>query len=398
MPKYLSKRVLIILLLIIISVIIWVFIKNRFGDIRPAILPPKNTLTKISEQQETGEKVDFPLKIAAGFKIGIFAKDLGAARDLQFSPGGVLMVSSPSRGKVYALTDKNNDGKADKLVTVLNGLDEPHGLAFYRGKLFVAELTKVGRYFWDEKNLAAKRDKILFSLPYNGGHHTRSLAISSYGQLFVSIGSSCNVCIEASQWLASIVVSDSEGKNPRFFAKGLRNSVFIIINPKTGQLWGTEMGRDHLGDNLPPEEINIIESGKDYGWPFCYGNKTYDLKFPHPHMGGECASTQAPIYEFQAHSAPLGLTFIDSSQFPDEWQGDLLVAYHGSWNRSVPTGYKVVRMDVNGNKIAKDEDFITGFLDGSQTLGRPVDLEFSKDGSLFISDDKLGVVYRVVKK
>jgi len=170
------------------------------------------------------------------------------------------------------------------------------------------------------------------------------------------------------------------------------------------------MGRDFLGDNLPPDEINIIEEGKDYGWPFCYGRQVHDTDFdkkvyvqivPQP----PCGQTEPPIYEIPAHSAPLGLVFIHSSQFPDDWQDDLLVAYHGSWNRSTPSGYKIVRLKINDQKVISHEDFISGFLpasptgeQGTQTIGRPVDLMFDKEGSLYISDDKAGVIYKLAKR
>ena len=394
-----KRKIIFAVLLSILFFIVTAFlIRNYVGDLRPVFLPPSKDLTELIEKQNTGDPVDFPLTIASGFKIGVFAKDLGKARDLQFSPGGVLLVSSKESGIVYALPDKEGDGRADKKVVVLSGLDNPHGLAFSGGKLFVAQLKKVSRYAWNEKNLSAKFEKKLFDLPSNGGHSTRSVEIDGNGNLYITIGSSCNVCVEKHPWLASVVVSDVEGKTPQVYATGLRNSVFIKINPKTEELWGTDMGRDLIGDNLPPEEVNIITEGKNYGWPNCYGNKIHDEKFGHSHKAGECEKTEVPIYGFQAHSAPLGLTFIDSAQFPQSWQGDLLVSYHGSWNRSVPTGYKIVRMNVEGNKITDDENFISGFLQGSNALGRPVDLEFDSVGSLYISDDKIGVVYKVVKK
>lgn len=392
------KIIFAVLLSILFFVVAAFLVRNYVGDLRPVFLPPSRDLTELIETQNTGDPVDLPLKITSSFKIGVFAKDLGKARDLQFSPGGVLLVSSSEGGIVYALPDKKGDGKADKKVVVLSGLDNPHGLAFSDGKLFIAELKKVSRYEWDEKNLNAKFEKKLFDLPSNGGHSTRSLEIDRDGNLYVTIGSSCNVCVEKHPWLATVVISDVEGKVPKVFASGLRNSVFIKINPKTGELWGTDMGRDLIGDDLPPEEVNIITEGKNYGWPNCYGNKIHDGKFNHNHKAGECEKTQNPIYGFQAHSAPLGLAFIDSAQFPENWQGDLLVSYHGSWNRSVPTGYKIVRMNVEGNKITGETDFITGFLQGSSALGRPVDLEFDSSGSLYISDDKIGAIYKVVKK
>ncbi len=392
------KIIIAVILFFLLLIAASFLIINFVGDLRPILLPPSKNLTELIENQNVGDQPDFPLKITNDFKIGVFAKNLGAARDLQFSPGGVLLVSSKESGIVYALPDKKGDGKADRKIVVLSGLDNPHGLAFSGGKLFVAELKKVSRYAWDEENLKAVFEKKLFDLPSNGGHSTRSIEIDKDGNLFVTIGSSCNVCLEKHGWLAAVIVSDVDGKNPKVFAKGLRNSVFIKINPETGDLWGTEMGRDLIGDNIPPEEINIISKGKNYGWPNCYGNKIHDEKFNHDHKTGGCSNTVAPIYGFQAHSAPLGLIFIDSPQFPESWQGDLLVSYHGSWNRSVPTGYKIVRMSVKGNKITEETNFITGFLQGSNALGRPVDLEFDSSGSLYISDDKIGVIYKVVKE
>ncbi|MFI5205702.1 MAG: PQQ-dependent sugar dehydrogenase, partial [Candidatus Paceibacterales bacterium] len=175
---------------------------------------------------------------------------------------------------------------------------------------------------------------------------------------------------------------------------------FIQFNPKTGELWGTEMGRDYLGDNIPPDEINIIREGVNYGWPNCYGDRVADTSF---NQDATCQFTQSPIYQIPAHSAPLGLTFINSSQFPADWQGDLLVAYHGSWNRTLPTGYKVIHMKVNGNTISGVSDFLTGFIgvgakSGADALGRPVDLTFDKSGNLFLSDDKTGDVYIIQKQ
>ena len=393
------KRRLVVASVIILFLIFLVllYIIFRVGDIRPAIFPPKEDLTESIENYKVGDQVPFPLQIASSFKIGVFAKDLDKARDLEFSPGNTLLVSDPSSGKVVALPDKNKDGRADIVKEIVTGLNKPHGLAFYRSYFYVAELTRISRYKWDEQSLTAMFDRELFAVPYNGGHSTRSLVIDKDGNLFVTIGSSCNVCVEKHDWLAAVVVSDVEGRDPRPFAKGLRNSVFIKIHPVTGELWGTEMGRDLLGDNIPPEEINIIRSGGDYGWPYCFDEKIHDDNFDSKREHS-CSKTTSPIWKMQAHSAPLGLAPIDSKQFPSEWQGDLLVSFHGSWNRSVPTGYKIVRLNVEGNKIIGQEDFLTGFLQGSSTLGRPVDLEFDKDGSLYISDDKVGAVYKVSKQ
>lgn len=366
-------------------------------------VPPSASLHFISPK--IGDKRAGNLELPVGFQLGIFAEKLGNPRDLAWSPGSTLLVSIPKDGKVLALPDKNNDGVADEMISVISGLNKPHGLAFKDNLLFIAELTRVIRFTWDENALTAANAKTLITLPYQGGHDTRSLVFNKKGDLFVSLGSSCNVCNETHEWLVAVIISDMYGNNPRVYAKGLRNSVFLTINPDTDELWAGDMGRDNLGDNLPPEEINIIRDGRNYGWPICYSDKIHDSDFDkNMYIRDPCADTEAPIYKYQAHSAPLGITFIQSQQFPQDWQGNLLVAYHGSWNSSVPVGYKVVRLKVEGNAINGDEDFLTGFLPADATrspeeaLGRPVDLTFDKEGSLYVSDDKAGVVYKVVKK
>lgn len=354
-------------------------------------------------QKETVNTTNLQLK--EGFSIDIFATGLESPRDLEMSPEGVLLASIPQEGKIVALADRDKNGKSDQTVDVLTKLNRPHGLAFFGDKLFVTEETAVSRYTWNGQAQKATLEKKLFDLPKGGRHFTRTIAFDKSGHMFVSLGSTCDVCFENHEFLAAVVVSDQEGSTPRLFAKGLRNAVFITVNPNSGELWGTEMGRDFLGDTEPPDEINIIREGKDYGWPLCYGDRIHDKDFDKqiyiqtvPQL--PCGESEAPIYEIAAHSAPLGLTFIDSSKFPNDWQGDLLVAYHGSWNRSTPIGYKVVRLNVEQDKVTSDEDFLSGFLPAgangpAQASGRPADLIFGKEGNLFISDDKAGVIYRV---
>lgn len=386
----------IVLFAIIILAVGYLAYKSK-GSL-PVILPPA-PLTSTEKSQATPVN-ESNLKIPQGFSARVFAKDLVAVRDLEFSPQGTLLASIPAQGKIVALPDTNTDHKADREVTVISGLSRPHGLAFYKDKLFIAEETRVSRYSWNEDTLTATLDKKLFDLPKGGRHFTRTIAINSQGQLFVSIGSTCDVCFENHEFLAAVIISDSDGKNPRLFARGLRNAVFITVNPQTDELWGTEMGRDFLGDDLPPDEINIIKENKDYGWPLCYGNRINDTDFdkkayiqviPQP----PCGQTEPPVYEIAAHSAPLGLTFVSSDKFPQDWQGDLLVAYHGSWNRSTPIGYKVVRIKLENGKPQGEEDFIAGFLQGNQAIARPVDLIFDKNGALYVSDDKAGFIFKI---
>lgn len=373
-----------ILILTALILVLFSIFKNKIGDIRPAILPPT---------KQSINPANLPLTLSDGYTIGYYIQNLGDVRDLEFSPRGTLLASLTSEGKILSL--KGKDNKVNAIKEILINLKNPHGIAFYNNKLYVAEETQLSRYNWDEQNLKATLDKVLFKIPAGGNHFTRSIVFDKSGRLYLSIGSTCNVCVESNPWHGAVISSDADGNNPEIFSSGLRNSVFLTLNSKTNQIWATDMGRDNLGDDIPPDEINILEQGKNYGWPNCYGDRVPDLTF---NKDAKCEDTVAPIYKIQAHSAPLGLTFINSTQFPSDWQGDLLVAYHGSWNRSVPTGYKVVHMKVKGDTIISEEDFITGFLQGSETIGRPVDVIFDKQGYLYISDDKTGSIYIVGKK
>lgn len=387
-----NKNILLVVIILLLLSAVF-FAKNKVGDIRPSTMP-SDTIKEVIQNQKQGRPVNFPLTVAAGFHIGIFADSVAGARDEQFSPGGTLLVSKPASGQVVAIPDKNNDGIADEVKVIVSGENQPHGLAFYNGKLYVADVDKVVRFNWDESTLTATKDKVLFSLPSNNDHNKRTIIFDDSGKMFVSVGSTCNVCNEKSNLSATIITSDADGNSPTVFAKGLRNAPFMQLNPSTHELWSTEMGRDFLGDNLPPDEIDIIKQGNDYGWPNCYADKIPDTNF---NRQASCENTTAPIFQIPAHSAPLGLTFIESSQFPADLQGDLLVSEHGSWNRSTPIGYKVVKLNVEGNTITSSEDFITGFLEGTEAVGRPVDVTFGPDENLYVSDDKAGVVYIVIK-
>ncbi len=383
------------------------FVQKNVGDVRPALLPTVKQSEDTQQQTAHSLNSDSPvpqqphpfLNVPDGFTISTFATNTSGARDLEFSPGGVLLVSLRTNGRVVALPDNDKNGQADEVKEVIKGLHNPHGLAFRNGKLFIAEENRVSRYAWDESQLKATFEKKIVDLPDGGaGHQTRSLVFDQKGNLYISIGSTCNVCLEKHSWSAAVIITDEEGNNPRLHSRGLRNAVFLTRNPANDQIWVTDMGRDLLGDDIPPDEINILrQEGSDYGWPYCYDNKIYDQNFG-KETAKYCEKTIAPTFRIQAHSAPLGLTFVTSSQFPIDWQGDLLVAYHGSWNRSVPTGYKVVRLHVDGETISRQEDFITGFTQNNQTIGRPVDVIFDNAGTLFVSDDKAGVVYRLIKE
>jgi len=350
------------------------------------------------------EKIPFSLsrlQVPDGFRISVFADNIDSARMMIFSPAGVLLVSEAGEGKVVALPDTKHTGKADRTVTVLSGLNEPHGLAFYQGELYVAENDKVRSYDWDEANLRASNPKKLADLPSGGGHSTRSILFHN-GKMYVSAGSSCNVCVEKDPRRATVMQFNPDGSGQKIFAKGLRNAVGLALNPKTDTVWVTVNGRDWLGDDLPPETIyDLGKDGGDAGWPYCYGDRVPDSNFTKP-GDDRCNSVLEPKVQMQAHSAPLGLAFYQGTQFPSEYQNNLFVAFHGSWNRSVPTGYKVVRvkLDSNGQPQGAAQDFITGWIPPGETkkgrwMGRPVGIVFGSDGSMYLSDDTGGVIYRI---
>ncbi len=367
---------------------------------------PKPQSTPITSKLING--TGLPLALPDGFKIGNFNQSsLGPVRFMAFSPDNILFVTMPSTkglyggkggGKVYALPDNNKDGKTDEVKTILSGLNDlPHGIAFYSSYLYIVSEDKVTRYPYLGNAGIGAGEVIVNDLPAGGddSHLSRTIGFSPSGKMYISVGSSCNTCAESDSRRAAILEYNPDGTGYRVFATGLRNTVGFVFQPTTGEIWGTDNGRDYLGDNLPPDEINIIREGKNYGWPKCYGKKMTDPAFNDATF---CETTTSSLYDIQAHSATIGLRFINSPQLPSAWQGDLFVAYRGSWNRTVPTGYKIVRMNVSGNSIIGEEDFITGWLaSNGDKLGRPVDVIFGPAGELYISDDKTGIIYIVSK-
>jgi glucose/arabinose dehydrogenase len=341
------------------------------------------------------------LQLPAGFHISIFANPVDGARMLIFTPGGELLVSESGEGKVVALRDPQHTGKAIQTVIVLSGLNEPHGMAFYEGKFYVAENDKVRRYDWNEATLRATNPQKLTDLPTGGGHSTRSIVFHG-GKMYISAGSRCNVCVEKDPRRATVMEFNSDGTGMKIFAKGLRNAVGLAVNPKTDTVWVTVNGRDWLGDDLPPETVyDLGKDGGDGGWPYCYGDRVPDSNFTKS-GDNRCQSVLEPKVQMQAHSAPLGLAFYEGTQFPSEYQNSIFVAFHGSWNRSIPTGYKVVRvkLDDQGQPVGGAQDFITGWLapgekQNGRWMGRPVGIAFSSDGTMYLSDDSSGVIYRI---
>ncbi len=352
------------------------FLWNRYKGVWLANVPSQQNIVDLIQQTQSPPKpgqnqTQMPLKIPDGYSLSIYSKDLGGPRDLVLDPNGTVLASLTSSGRVVAMVGGNT-------IDVASGLNKPHGLVFNGGKIYIAETDQVAVYDYDLVSHKATNKHKIIDLPGGGVHFTRSLLIKD-GKIYVSIGSDCNACLESDPRRAAIWVANLDGSNFRVFASGLRNSVFMTLKPDSNEIWATNMGRDFLGDDLPPDTVNIIKDGANYGWPYCYGNRIADSQTNPNNLKFDCNKMETPKLSFQAHSAPLGLAFLGE---------DLLVSYHGSWNRSIPTGYKVVKFH-NGVQ----EDFISGWLQpNGEVLGRPVDI-LVKGKEIYISDDKSGVIY-----
>lgn len=343
--------------------------------------------------RHTIDVLGFAVTLPVGLTMQVYAEGLGSPRFMAFDASGLLYVTDAD-GRVLALPDENGDGLADEVVVVVDGLDTPHGIAVHDGTLYVAETTRVSRVLDQNGDGRPETlDPIIEGLP-DGGHVTRTIAFGPDGLLYVSVGSSCNVCNENDERRAAIVRYQSDGTGEELFAVGLRNAVGLDFNPETGELWVTNNGRDGLGDDIPPETINIVTAGSDFGWPRCHAGTIID-----PDYGevGSCNGVASPAATMQAHSAPLGLEFVQNTALESPWNGSLFVAFHGSWDRTTPTGYKIVALPLaNGVPTGAVLDFASGWLlpDGRR-WGRPVDVIVAPDGSLLISDDWGGRIFRV---
>ncbi|MCA9968573.1 MAG: sorbosone dehydrogenase family protein [Anaerolineales bacterium] len=336
------------------------------------------------------------VQLPPGFSATLFADDLSGPRFIAFGPDGALYVADRGNDRILALTDTDGDGAADNRRVFADGIDQPHSLVYHEGAWYVGVPSGVVRLADTDGDGAADARTTLIDDYPTGGHSTRTVLFLPDGRMVVSVGSSCNVCTEEDARRAAIVVYDGpEATGERLFATGLRNAVGLALHPDTGALWATNNGRDLMGDDVPPETVYIVREGEAYGWPTCHSGRIVD-----PDMGtaAACEGVGAPVVEMQAHSAPLGLAFYTGSSFPAAYQGDLFVAFHGSWNRSTPTGYKVVRIPLDGSTPAGPvEDFATGWLDleANAVYGRPVGLAVGPDGALYVSDDRGGLIYRI---
>lgn len=336
------------------------------------------------------------LNLPDGFQVSVFA-EVENARSLAMSPSGTIYVGNRSEDKVYALQDTNGDFKADKKYVIASGLTMPNGVAFRNGDLYVAEVSRILKFSNIEANLEnpPAPEVIYDKFPTENHHGWKYIAFGPDGKLYVPVGAPCNICESEDDIYASISRMNADGSGLEIIAEGVRNTVGFTWEPNTNKLWFTDNGRDMLGDNFPPCELNRIDGEKPhYGYPYCHGGDISD-----PEFGGKRACTDfvKPVWKFGAHTAPLGLKFYTGQQFPADYQGQIIVAQHGSWNRSKKVGYKLLKVTVENGRPVNEEVFVDGWLNDTtqKAWGRPVDVLQMPDGSLLVSDDFGHMIYRI---
>ena len=337
------------------------------------------------------------IQLPPGFRIDTFATGIRNARFMRFTATGDLLVSSPREGAIFLLEpDRDGDGASDSQRVLIGDLRRPHGLDFHGDWLYIAEVDGVRRvrYEAETQRLIGGLESVITELPDQGNHWTKTLRFGEDGWMYVSIGSSCNVCIEGDPRRATLVRYQPDGSNEQIFARGLRNAVGFDFHPETREIWATDNGRDLLGDDFPPCEFNRVVQGGFYGWPFANGSSVIDPDVGSGHEA-EVAASISPEHSFVAHTAPLGMTFYRGEQFPERYRRAAFVAQHGSWNRSTKSGYRVVMLEWDSDGKISESDFVIGFELDEDVIGRPVDVIDGPDGALYITDDYTGAVYRV---
>ncbi len=360
-----------------------------------------NVMTGKGVESPTASTLKNRFSLPDGFELELFASDLPKIRFLKFTPGGDLLVTRPHAGDVLLLKRDRSKPLEERpevqdRITLLSGLKRPHGIELHAGWLYVAESDSVGRvrYNDDEGRIEGEYEIIIDGLTDNGNHWSKSIGVGPDLKLYLSQGSTCNVCLEEDTRRATFYRYELDGSGESLVATGLRNSVGFDWAPWSGTLYATDNGRDMLGDDYPPCELNAIQQGAFYGWPYFNGDNQVD-----PDMGSIPAeygpAPQAPAHNFRAHNAPLGMRFVQNQAWPERYRRSALVALHGSWNRSTLDGYKVVSLHWNENGI-EERDFLTGFEKEGDVIGRPVDIAQGPDGAVYVSDDYAGAIYRVV--
>jgi glucose/arabinose dehydrogenase len=365
------------------------------------------TLSSPLAAQQPAQQASRPfpqLTVPAGFEVAVFVDSVPNARSMALGPQGTVFVGSRTGDKVHAVVDDDGDYEADRLIVIASGLDQPNGIAMRDGALYVATASRLLRFDDIEQRLDAPPEPVVVrdSLPNPGAGHTwKFIAFGPDDMLYMSVGAPCNACLSP-PLVSAIVRMRPDGSNMEVFAEGVRNSVGFDWHPQSRELWFTDNGRDQLGDDVPGDELNVAwQPGMHFGFPFCHQGDVAD-----PEFGSQraCATTEPPILTAGAHVAALGFTFYTGTMFPASYRNAVIVAEHGSWNRSSPSGYRVMVGRTDGRRVTSYEAFVDGFLPtgapggwaaGRAAAGRPVDVLQLPDGSVLISDDTGNRLFRV---
>jgi len=335
------------------------------------------------------------IQLPDGFKIEVYAQNIENARAMSLSPQGTLFVGSRSAGNVYAVVDTNKDFKADEVFVIAQGLKMPVGVAFRDGDLYVAEVHRVIKFVDIERNLSHPGDPVVVNdeFPNKRHHGWKFIRFGPDGKLYVPVGAPCNVCERDNPIFSTITRMNADGSDLEVFAQGIRNSVGFDWDPQTQELWFTDNGRDMLGDNIPPDELNHApQAGMHFGFPYCHGGDIPDPKFGKKRS---CNEFNPPAQNLGPHVASLGMRFYTGTLFPEMYRNNIFIAEHGSWNRSQKIGYRIAFVPVDNNKASGYAVFAHGWKQGENVWGRPVDIQEMPDGSMLVSDDFAHVIYRI---
>jgi glucose/arabinose dehydrogenase len=336
------------------------------------------------------------IRLPPGFRIEVFTDRVPDARSMTLGKKGTLFVGSREAGNVYAVTFSKGANRADRVITLASGLDMPNGVAFRDGSLYVAETSRIIRFDNIEEHLSDERPPVVVStaFPDRKAHGWKFIAFGPDRLLYVPVGMPCNICEQSDQRFGTIMRMKPDGTNMEVYARGIRNSVGFDWDPETKGLWFTDNGRDWMGDNQPPDELDHAPSpGMNFGFPYCHGTDVPDPKLGKKHG---CSEFVPPAMNLGPHVAALGMRFYTGSMFPESYRNQVFIAEHGSWNRSVPIGYRITMATLDGNRKAVSyRVFAEGWLEKGNSWGRPVDVQVMSDGALLVSDDKAGAIYRI---
>jgi glucose/arabinose dehydrogenase len=336
------------------------------------------------------------IRLPPGFTISVFAEGVENARSLALGDNGTLFVGTRRAGKVYAVVDADRDHRADRVITLASGWNSPNGVAFRDGALYVAEIDRVHRFDDIERTLDRPTSRVInASFPSDRHHGWKFIAFGPDGWLYVPVGAPCNVCDRraADRRYATIMRIRPDGSSPEIYAEGVRNTVGFTWHPVTKSLWFTDNGRDNMGDDVPPDELNVAtRAGQDFGFPYCHGGTIADPEFG---KARPCSDFVPPVQKLGPHVAALGVRFYTGTMFPARYRNQLFIAEHGSWNRSKKIGFRVTLVRLEGDKAVSYEPFAEGWLRGDEAWGRPVDVLVMPDGSMLVSDDEANAIYRI---